>query len=66
MEGLELPPLSTASDKVKKAYKWRCKKAFAIITMSLVNKELVHIKGSKWPAEAWKMLCNMHETQKLV
>ena len=46
VEGSELPPPSTASDKVKKAYDQRCKKAFAIIAMSLVDKELAHIKGS--------------------
>ena len=36
VDGSELPPPSTASDEVKKAYERRCKKAFAIIAMSLV------------------------------
>ena len=30
-----------------------------IITTSLVDKELAHIKGCKRPAEAWKILCNI-------
>jgi hypothetical protein len=65
VDGSELPPPSTASDEVKKAYERRCKKAFAIIAMSLVDKELAHIKGCKGPAEAWKTLCNIHETKSL-
>ena len=65
VEGTELPPPSTASDEVKKAYERRCKKAFAIIATSLVDKELAHIKGCKGPAEAWKTLCNIHETKSL-
>ena len=65
VDGSESPPPSTASDEVKKAYDRRCKKAFAIIAMSLVDKELAHIKGCKGPAEAWKTLCNIHETKSL-
>ena len=65
MEGSKLPPPSTASDEVKKAYKCRCKKAFAIIAMSLVDKELARIKGCKGPAETWNLLCNIHETKSL-
>src|ERR1700737_2951057 len=65
VEGTELPPPSTASDEVKKAYERRCKKAFAIIATSLVDKELAHIKGCKGPAEAWRTLCNIHETKSL-
>src|SRR5450631_1333284 len=65
VDGSELPPPSTASDEVKKAYERRCKKAFAIIAMSLVDKELAHIKGCKGPAEAWRTLCNIHETKSL-
>ena len=65
MEGSELPPPSTASDKVKKAYERRCKKAFAIIATSLVDKELAHIKGCKRPVEAWITLCNIHESKSL-
>lgn len=38
VEGSELTPLSTANDKIKKAYKHQCKKAFAIIAASLVTK----------------------------
>ena len=47
VEGTELPPPSTASDKVKKAYERRYKKDFAIIVTSLVDKQLAHIKGVK-------------------
>ena len=57
MEGLELLPSSTVSDEVKKAY--------AIIAMSLVDKDLMHIKGCKGLAEAWKTLCSIHETKSL-
>jgi hypothetical protein len=51
VEGSELPPSSIASDEVKKAYERRCKKAFAIIAINLVNKELALIKGCKGPLE---------------
>ena len=47
----EAPPPSTANDKVRKAYKRQCKKAFAIIATSLVNKRLAHIKGCKRPTK---------------
>ena len=56
-ESSELPPLSTANDKVKKA--------FAIIATSLVDKELTYIKGCKWRAETWRTLCNIHEIKNL-
>ena len=65
VEGSELPLPSTANNEVKKAYKRRCKKAFAIIATSLVDKELAHIKRCKGPAEEWKTLCNIHETKSL-
>lgn len=65
VKGSELPPPSTTSEEVKKTYKQRCKKAFAIITTNLVDKELVHIKGCKGQTETWKTLCNIHETKSL-
>ena len=65
MEGSELLSPSTASDEVKKAYERRCKKAFAIIATSLMDKELVHIKECKGPAQSWKTLCNIHKTKSL-
>ena len=51
VDGSELPPPSTASNKVKKLYERRCKKAFAIIATILVDKELAHIYKCKGPAE---------------
>ena len=44
VEGSELLRPFTASDEVNKTYERRCKKAFAIIATSLMDKELAHIK----------------------
>jgi hypothetical protein len=49
----------------KKTYKQRYKKAFAIIAMSLVDKELAHIKECKARAKTWRTLYNMHKTKNL-
>ena len=65
MKDSELQALSTVSDDVKKAYERRCKKIFTIIATSLLDKELVHIKGCKGLAEAWRMLCIIHVTKSL-
>lgn len=52
VDGSKSPSPSTAIDNNKKAYKRRCKNAFTIIATSLVDKELVHIKGCKGPVRA--------------
>ena len=61
----ELLPPSTMSNVVKKMYERRCTKAFAIIAMTLVVKELAHIKGCKGSTEAWKTLCNIYDIKSL-
>ena len=65
VKGKELPPPSTASDEVKKAYERGCKKSFAIIATSLVDKELAHIKKCKRPVEIWKLLYDIYKTKSL-
>ena len=40
VEGTEVPPPSTTSDKVNKKYKRRCNKAFAIIVTIFVENDL--------------------------
>ena len=59
------PPPNDAEESTKNEYTRRCKKALAIITMNLVDKEMLHIKGCTGPAEAWETLCNIHETKSL-
>lgn len=39
VEGSQAPPISTTRDEVKNVHKRRCKNAFAIITINLVDKE---------------------------
>lgn len=59
------PPLFDDDPKVLKEYNRRVKKAMSVIGLSLVDNELAHIKSCKGPAEAWKILCNIHETKSL-
>ena len=61
----EEPPPSNADLKDKKAYQRRVKKAMSVIGLNLVDAQLAHIKSCKGPAEAWKTLCNIHETRSL-
>src|SRR5579875_408018 len=65
VEGTEEAPPSDASEKDKKEYKRRVKKAMSMIGLNLVDAQLAHIKGCKDPAEAWRVLCNIHETRSL-
>ena len=58
-------PPSDADVKDKKAFEKRSKTAFGLIAINLVDKEMAHIKHCKGPAEAWKTLCNIHETKSL-
>lgn len=46
-------------------HKWCCKKVFTITATNLVDEECVHIKRCKRPMEAWRTLCNIHETKNL-
>ena len=65
VDGSEEAPPSTADEKDQKAFDKRVKTAFAIIATNLVDKEMAHIKHCRGPAEAWKTLCNIHETKSL-
>ena len=61
----EKPPTADADAKEIKEYNRRAKKAMSIIGLSLMNSQLAHIKSCKSPTEAWKALCNIHETKSL-
>jgi hypothetical protein len=37
----------------------------SVIGLNLADNQLAHIKSCKGPAEAWKTLCNIHETKSL-
>jgi len=65
VEETEEPPPKDGDAKEIKEYNRRAKKALSIISLSLVNSQLAHIKHCKGPAEAWKALCNVHETKSL-
>ena len=65
VEETEEPPSKDGDAKEIKEYNRRAKKALSIISLSLVNSQLAHIKHCKGPAEAWKALCNVHETKSL-
>ena len=61
----EEPPSIDDDPKVIKDYNRRVKKAMSVIGLNLVDNQLAHIKSCKGPAEAWKTLCNIHETKSL-
>lgn len=65
VEGTEEPPPSDADVKEKKSYERRVKKAFAVIACNLADRQLAHVRTCKGPAEAWRVLCNIHETKSL-
>ncbi len=65
VDGSEEAPPSTADAKDIKAFERRVKTAFGMIVTNLVDKEMAHVKHCKGPAEAWKALCNIHETKSL-
>ena len=58
-------PPSDVDVKDKTAFEKWSKTAFGFIAINLVDKEMAHIKHCKGPAEAWKTLCNIHETKSL-
>ncbi len=65
VDGFEEAPPSNADPKIIKEYQRHVKKAMSIIGINLVDSQLHHIKRCKGPAEAWKTLCNIRETQSL-
>ena len=65
VDDTEEPPSSNDDPKVKKDYERRVKKAMSVIGLNLVDNQLAHIKSCKGPAEAWRTLCNIHETRSL-
>jgi hypothetical protein len=65
VDGSEKVPPSNADPKVLMEYQRRVKKAMSIIMLNLADNQLAHIKSCKGPAEAWKILCNIHETKSL-
>ncbi len=65
VDGSEEAPPSNADPKVIKEVQRRVKKAMSTIGINLVDSQLHHIKRCKGPTEAWKTLCNIHETWSL-
>jgi hypothetical protein len=65
VEGSEEAPPSDANPKVIKDYQRHVKKAMSTIGINLVDSQLHHIKRCKGPTDAWKTLCNIHETRSL-
>jgi hypothetical protein len=65
VDEFEEAPLSNADPKVIKEYQRCAKKAMSTIGINLVDSQLHHIKRCKGPTEAWKTLCNIHETRNL-
>ena len=61
----EVPSPSNVDPKVLKDYQRHVKKAMFIIGFNLADNQLAHIKNWKGPVEAWKTLCNIHETKNL-
>jgi hypothetical protein len=64
IDGSEEAPPSNADPKVKKKYERRVRKAMFVIGLNLADNQLAHIK-SCGSTEAWKTLCNIHETKSL-
>ena len=65
VDEFENPLVADADPKEIKEFNRRAKKAMSIIGLGLGNSELAHIKSCKGPVEAWKALCNIHETKSL-
>lgn len=49
--------------KVLKDYQRRFKEAMSIIGLNMVDNQFAYIKSCKGFVEAWKNLCNIHETK---
>ena len=56
---------SNADSKVLNEYQRRVKQAISIISLNLMDNQLMHIKICKGPTKAWKILCNIHKTKNL-
>ena len=65
VDEFEETSLSNANPKVLKKYQRCVKKTMFIINIDLADNQLVQIKSCKGPAEAWKILCNIYETNSL-
>ena len=65
VEGSEERPEASANPTEIKAFERRSNKAFATLVMNLKDSQLAHIQACKSPAEAWKTLCDVHETKGL-
>jgi hypothetical protein len=61
----EEAPGEEASSKVRKDYHKREKKALGTIAMNLDEANFMHIISCKRAADAWKILCNIHESRNL-
>jgi len=67
IEDTEEPPSLDADLKTKKSYDWKVKKAFSMIACNFIDRQLAHIwaYSDKGSVEAWRVLCNIHETKSL-
>ena len=65
IEGSEERLEASANPTEIKAFERRSNKAFATLVMNLKDSQLAHIQSCKSPAEAWKILCDVHETKGL-
>ena len=65
IEGSEERPKASANPTKIKAFERRSNKVFATLVMNLKDSRLAHIQACKLPAEAWKTLCDVHETKGL-
>lgn len=66
VDKFEGAPPSNVDPKVQKEYQKRMKKAMFIIALNLVDKWFAHIRSCKGPADAWQILCNIHEMRSLL
>lgn len=65
VESLKAPPSSTASDKVKNVFERRCKKILHHHCHEFGGQEVGTHQKMQRTLEAWKKLCNIHETKNL-
>ena len=65
VEGSEEAPSSGSDPKVIAAFRKRERTAFRILCSHMVDAQIQHVKSCKGAAEAWKVLCGIHETKGL-
>jgi hypothetical protein len=63
IDGSEEDSPSNADPKLKNDYERRIRKVMSVIGLNFADNQIAHIKSCKGPAEAWKTLCNIHETK---